>query len=156
MSESTSFSRGLYFEEFETGQKIVTVGRTITESDVYGFAGLTGDFNQIHTDVEYAKDSLVGERVAHGLLVLSIAMGLAVRTGFVEGTVLLFREITSWKFVKTVLFGDTVHVEMEVVDVKALRRVGGGSITIDVNVLNQNDEVVMKGTWVALISSKPA
>ena len=156
MSESTSFSRGLYFEEFEIGQKIVTVGRTITESDVYGFAGLTGDFNQIHTDVEYAKDSLVGERVAHGLLVLSIAMGLAVRTGFVEGTVLLFREITSWKFVKTVLFGDTVHVEMEVVDVKALRRVGGGSITIDVNVLNQNDEVVMKGTWLALISSKPA
>jgi len=156
MSESTSFSRGLYFEEFEIGQKIVTVGRTITESDVYGFAGLTGDYNQIHTDAEYAKDSLVGERVAHGLLVLSIAMGLAVRTGFVEGTVLLFREITSWKFVKTVLFGDTVHVEMEVVNVKALRRVGGGSITIDVDVLNQNDEVVMKGTWVALISSKPA
>ena len=155
MSDSTSFSRGLYFEEFEIGQEIVTVGRTITESDVYGFAGLTGDFNQIHTDAEYAKDSLVGERVAHGLLVLSIAMGLAVRTGFVEGTVLLFREITSWKFVKTVLFGDTVHVEMKVVDVKALPRVGGGSVTINVNVKNQNEEVVMKGTWVALISSKP-
>ena len=144
MSASTNLSRGLFFEEFEIGQKIVTVGRTITESDVYGFAGLSGDFNQIHTDIEYSKTSPIGERVAHGLLVLSIAMGLSVRTGFIEGTVLLFREITNWKFIKTVLIGDTVHAELEVVGVKALPRVGGGSVTIEASVINQKDEVVMK------------
>lgn len=155
MSEKSTLSRGYYFEEFEIGQKIVTVGRTVTESDVVGFAGLSGDFNQIHTDSEYSKTSPFGQRVAHGLLVLSIANGLAVRTGFIEGTVLAFREITNWKFVKPVFFGDTVHAELDVVDVKAMRRIGGGSVTIDVNVKNQHDEVVMKGTWVALVASQP-
>ena len=155
MSTKPNLSRGYYFEEFEIGQKIVTVGRTITESDVVGFAGISGDFNQIHTDAEYSQTSPFGQRVAHGLLVLAIANGLAVRTGFIEGTVMAFREITNWKFVKPVYFGDTVHAELDVVGVKGMRRIGGGSVTIDVNVKNQNDEVVMKGTWVALVASRP-
>jgi acyl dehydratase len=155
MSTESNLSRGFYFEEFEIGQKIVTVGRTITESDVVGFAGISGDFNQIHTDAEYSQTSPFGQRVAHGLLVLAIANGLAVRTGFIEGTVMAFREITNWKFVKPVFFGDTVHAELDVVGVKGMRRIGGGSVTIDVNVKNQNDEVVMKGTWVALVASRP-
>ena len=66
-----------------------------------------------------------------------------------------FREISSWKFVKPVYFGDTIHAELEIVDLKAMRRIGGGSVTIDVNVKNQTDEVVMKGTWVALVLSQP-
>ncbi len=151
----TSLSRGYYFEEFEVGQKIVTVGRTVTESDIFGFAGLTGDFNQIHTDAEYSKTTPFGQRIAHGLLLLSIAMGLSVRTGFVEGTVLAFREITNWKFIKPVFIGDTVHAELDVVALKAMSRIGGGSVTIEVSVKNQDDDVVMKGTWVALVVSRP-
>ena len=155
MDESKAIVRGFYFEEFEIGQKIVTVGRTVTESDVVSFAGLTGDYNLIHTDKEYSKNTPFGQRVAHGLLVISIVMGLSVRTGFIEGTVLAFREISNWKFIKPVFIGDTVHAELDVIDVKAMRRIGGGSVSIDVKVMNQDGEVVMKGTWVALIASGP-
>jgi acyl dehydratase len=147
--------RGLYFEEFETGQKVVSPGRTITESDIVCFAGLSGDYTQIHTDSEFAQNTPFGRRVAHGLLVMSIASGLAARTGVLEGTVLLFREINNWKFVKPVFIGDTVHVEMEVVEMKEMRRIGGGAVVIELRVVNQEGEVVMKGNWNVLMALKP-
>ena len=84
---------GLYYEEFQIGQQITTVGRTIAESDIMTFAGLSGDYNQLHTDAEYSRQSNFGQRVAHGLLGLSITSGLAMRTGILEGTVIAFREI---------------------------------------------------------------
>jgi 3-hydroxybutyryl-CoA dehydratase len=147
--------RGFYFEEFEVGQHIITPARTITESDIMLFAGLTGDNNQIHTDAEYSKQTPFGQRVAHGLLGLSIASGLAWRTGVLVGTVVAFREVNSWKFVKPVLIGDTLHVEMEVTHKKAFPRLGNGAVTIDLDVKNQHNETVMKGTWTILATSKP-
>lgn len=146
---------GLYFEEFIVGQKIVTVGRTIAESDIFTFAGLSGDFNQIHTDAEFAKTTPFGQRVAHGLLGVAITSGLAMRTGVLEGTVIAFREINEWKFSKPVFIGDTIHAEMTVTETKPLPRLGGGSVTIVFDVKNQKDETVMKGTWVVLVASKP-
>jgi acyl dehydratase len=147
--------RGMYFEEFEPGLRIVTSGRTITETDLVRFAGLSGDYNQIHTDAEFAAASVFGQRVAHGLLVLSIVSGLAVQSGFMEGTIMAFREIDSWKFSRPVFIGDTIHVTLEVVECKALPRLGGGAIALKLNVLNQQDETVQSGTWTALITSKP-
>lgn len=144
---------GLYFEEFQVGQKITTVGRTIAESDIFAFAGLSGDYNQIHTDAEFAKTSPFGQRVAHGLLGLSVASGLAMRTGVLEGTVIAFREINNWKFTSPVFIGDTIHVEMEVTETKALPRIGGGSVVIALDVKKQTGETVMKGTWTALVRS---
>ncbi len=146
---------GLYFEEFTVGQKIVTVGRTIAESDIFTFAGLSGDFNQIHTDAEFAKTTPFGQRVAHGLLGVAITSGLAMRTGVLEGTVIAFREINEWKFSKPVFIGDTIHAEMTVTETKPLPRLGGGSVTIVFDVKNQKDETVMKGTWVVLVASNP-
>ncbi len=146
---------GLYFEEFTVGQKIVTVGRTIAESDIFTFAGLSGDFNQIHTDAEFAKTTPFGQRVAHGLLGVAITSGLAMRTGVLEGTVIAFREINEWKFSKPVFIGDTIHAELTVSETKPLPRLGGGSVTIVFDVKNQKDETVMKGTWVVLVASKP-
>ena len=150
-----SFQRGLYFEEFETGQTITTAARTISETDIVAFAGLSGDYNQIHTDAEFAKTTPFGQRIAHGLLVLSVVSGLAVQTGFMEGTIIAFREINEWKFSKPVFIGDTVHATLEIAETKALRRLGGGAITIKLNVINQHDDTVMSGTWIALIASKP-
>lgn len=147
--------RGMYFEEFEPGLRIVTSGRTITETDLVRFAGLSGDYNQIHTDAEFAAGSVFGQRVAHGLLVLSIVSGLAVQSGFMEGTIMAFREIDSWKFSRPVFIGDTIHVTLEVVECKALPRLGGGAIALKLHVLNQRDETVQTGTWTALIASKP-
>ena len=148
--------RGLYFEEFEIGQRFYSTGRTITENDIVSFAGLSGDYNQIHTDAQYAENTPYGQRIAHGLLVTSVASGLIAQSGLIEGTVLAFREINNWKFAKPTYIGDTVNVEVEINGTKALRRLGGGAVEIAVFVKNQNDEVVMKGLWTVLIISHPA
>ena len=147
--------RGMYFEEFEVGQTIRSPGRTVTEADVVLFAGLSGDFNTIHTDAEYAATTPFGARVAHGLLGLAIASGLAVRTGIMEGTVLAFREIISWKFSRPVFIGDTIHINIEVEETKAIPRLGGGSLLLAVDVRNQDNETVMKGRWSVLVQSQP-
>lgn len=146
---------GLYYEEFQPGQRIVTVGRTVAESDIITFAGLSGDFNQLHTDAEFAAGSPFGQRIAHGLLGLSITSGLALRTGILEGTVIAFREIGGWKFTRPVFIGDTLHAEMVVVETKPYPRLNGGSVIIDFDVRNQKDETVMKGTWTVIVASKP-
>lgn len=155
MTDHQRTQRGWYFEEFEVGQKITTSGRTITESDIVTFAGLSGDYNAIHTDAEYSRNTAFGRRVAHGLLGLSVASGLAVGTGLLEGTVLAFREISEWKFSLPIFIGDTIHVEMEIVETKPLPRLGGGSVLIGLNVLNQDDKAVMRGQWSVLIMSRP-
>jgi len=155
MSSISPSTRGLYFEEFYVGLHLTTPGRTVTESDVVNFAGISGDFNQIHTDAEYSKNTPFGARVAHGLLGLSIASGLALRTGALEGTVMAFREINTWKFIKPVFIGDTIHVEMDVTETKALPRLAGGAVVITLDVKNQNNETVMKGNWTTLVVSKP-
>ena len=146
---------GLYFEEFSVGQKVETVGRTLSEGDIFSFAGLTGDYNQIHTDVEFRKKTPFGQRVAHGLLGLSMAVGLIWRTGLLEGTVLAFREVTEWKFVKPFFIGDTIHVEMTVTETKALPRIGGGAVIAAIVAKNQNDEVCQRGSLNLLMLSKP-
>ncbi len=149
-------TRGMWYEEFEVGQQIISPGRTITEGDIVTFAGLSGDYNQIHTNAEFASKSFFGKRVAHGLLGLSISAGLAMRTGILEGTVIAFREINNWKFSGPVFIGDTVHAEMTVVETKAVPRLGGGSVIIEISLKNQRDEVTMRGTWTVLVASKPA
>jgi acyl dehydratase len=145
----------MYFEEFEVGQKIVTMSRTVTETDVVTFAGLTGDFNQIHTDAHYSAATPFGQRIAHGLCVMSIASGLATLTGIMEGTVLAFREVMEWKFSKPVFFGDTIHGELEIVETKGYPRLGGGAVIIKVDVKNHKSEVVQGGKWNVLMMSRP-
>ena len=156
MSLTNDGPRGFYFEEFEIGQEFITAGRTVTETDIVSFAGLSGDYNQIHTDAEFSRNTHFGQRVAHGLLVLSIASGLIAQSGFIDGTVLAFREISDWKFAAPTFIGDTVTVYSEIIETKALPRLGGGAITLKLNVKNQNDDVVMRGKWTALIVSKPS
>ena len=153
MTEFAYQPRGLYFEDFEIGQIMETAARTITETDVVNFAGLSGDFNRIHTDTVYAAQDTFGQRVAHGLLVQSIATGLAVQSGIIEGTVIAFREL-SCKFSLPVFLGDTIHVKIEITDTKAFRRLGGGNITMKYSVMNQDDKIVQRGDWVMLIKSK--
>jgi 3-hydroxybutyryl-CoA dehydratase len=145
--------RGLYFEEFTVGDSLVTSGRTITEADIVNFAALSGDWTSIHTDAEFAKGIMFGERIAHGALVLSIATGLAVRSGVIEGTVIAFRELT-WKYSGVVKIGDTVRVRVQIGEKKAMPRLGGGSVIMNVEVVNQRDETVQRGTWTMLVKAK--
>ncbi len=156
MSERGNFGqRGLYFEEFEEGLTVTSAGRTVTEADIVHFAGLTGDWNQIHTDAEFAKESMFGERVAHGLLGLAIASGLGVQLGFMEGTVEAFTGL-DWKFRGPIKIGDTIHMTATVTQKKAMKRLGGGFIVFDVAVINQRGEKVQRGQWTVLIKSRPS
>jgi 3-hydroxybutyryl-CoA dehydratase len=146
---------GRYFEEFELGDVAVTAGRTVTEADVVSFAGLSGDYTQIHTNEEYAKAGFYGRRIAYGILVLGMASGLLARLGFLENTVLAFHQMT-WKFSAPVYIGDTVHVQARVTGLKAMRRAGGGSVSFELEVINQDDKVVQRGTWELLVAARPA
>jgi acyl dehydratase len=146
---------GLYFEEFNVGQKILTGNRTVSEKDILTFADLTGDNNRIHTDPEFSKAGPFGRQIAHGLLGLSIASGLAWKTGILDGTVIAFREVNEWKFIKPVFIGDSVQAELNVTEAKALPRIGAGSVTIIVELKNQKNETCMKGSWTMLVMSKP-
>ncbi len=147
--------QGLYFEEFKVGDGATSVGRTVTEADVVSFAALSGDWNQIHSDAVYAGETPFKERIAHGLLVLSIASGLAVRLGFMEGTVQAFMGL-EWSFRSAVKIGDTIRVRAEVTELKPMPRLGGGLVTYKMQILNQRDEVVQRGAWTVLMQSKPA
>jgi acyl dehydratase len=146
--------KGLFFEEFEVGHSITSVGRTVTEADVVAFAALSGDWNAIHTDAHVAQQGVFGQRVAHGLLCMSIASGLATRLGFLEETALAFREIGNWKFSLPVFFGDTIRVRATVIETKPMRRLGGGLVTLKVEILNQDDKVVQRGNWGVLVKSQ--
>ena len=123
---------GLYLEEFNVGQKIMTGDRTVSDKDIMAFADLSGDNNRIHTDAEFSKAGPFGQRIAHGLLGLSIASGLAWRTGILDGTVIAFREVIEWKFIKPVFIGDVVRAELNVTEANPLPRIGAGSVVISV------------------------
>ena len=147
--------KGLYYEDYEIGQTMVTRGRTITESDIVQFAGLTGDYNPMHTDAEYMKDSIFGKRIAHGMLTLSYAVGQAYQLGFMEGTILAFRGL-EMKFSLPVFIGDTLHIELTVREKKDALRMGGGLITLDVKIINQEGKSVQSGSWTVLAKSRAA
>ena len=152
---SVRIPRGKYFEEFSLGQQALSAGRTVTEADIVAFAGLSGDFSEIHVNAEYARQGPFGQRVAHGLLGTSIAQGLLVQQGFMEGTVIAFRELTC-KFSLPVFIGDTLQASAAVAELKAVPRLGGGLVIFDIEITNQNDKVVQSGRWTVLVASKPA
>jgi 3-hydroxybutyryl-CoA dehydratase len=155
MTEQTVYTpRGMYFEEFEVGYEIVSAGRTITEADIVNFAALTGDWTQIHVNADYAKGTMFGQRVAHGLLGLSYAAGLGAQLGFIEETVLAFRSL-EWKFSAPIFIGDTIHLKATVKETKELKKLGGGSVVFEMRLFNQEGKIVQKGTWSVLMKSKP-
>jgi acyl dehydratase len=147
--------KGLYYEEYEIGQTMETRGRTVTEADLVQFAGLTGDYNPMHTDAEFMKQSIFGQRVAHGMLTLSYSVGQAYQLGFMEGTILAFRGL-EMKFSLPVFIGDTLHVELIVREKKDALRMGGGLITLDVKIINQDGKSVQSGSWTVLAKSRAA
>ncbi|HVU11867.1 MAG TPA: MaoC/PaaZ C-terminal domain-containing protein [Phototrophicaceae bacterium] len=134
---------------------MVTRARTITEADIVQFAGLTGDYNPMHTDAEYMKGSQFGQRIAHGMLTLSYAVGQAYQLGFMERTVIAFRGL-SMKFSLPVFIGDTLHVELTVREKQEMKRMGGGWVTLDVKIINQHGKTVQSGDWTVLLALKPA
>ena len=146
---------GLYFEDFETSGDMVTRGRTVTEADVLAFAGLTGDYMELHTNEEYAKTTKFGRRIAHGALIFSISMGLATRMNTLDDTLLAFAGLDKLRFVDPVFFGDTIHVVKKVVERKELSG-AQGTVTFDTRVLNQHGKLVLAYMDRLLVKKRPA
>lgn len=145
---------GGVFHRIEEGETTVTGGRTITEADVMNFAGVSGDFNHIHTDEERMDGSIFGERIAHGMLVLSAATGLIwqYRSLEMRDAVVAFYGLDDLRFRKPVYTGDTIHVKMEVVETTPRPDgPGNGTVTFALEIKNQRDEVVISCEMTSLL-----
>jgi acyl dehydratase len=144
-----------YFDDMPVGTRWVSGRRTITESDVASFAGLSGDFNPLHVDELAAAEGPFGRRVAHGALVLSMATGLRQQMGVFHGSIRAFLELRSWKFLAPVFAGDTIAAVTTVVSARETSKPDQGVVVQRVDVVNQDGTVVQSGEFVSLIGRRP-
>ena len=142
-----------YFEDFTEGSEYTSRGRTVTEADIVNFAGLSGDFVELHTNEEFARQSPFGRRIAHGALVFSISTGLMTQMNLVNDTVLAFYGLDKLRFTGPVFIGDTVRVHKRVVELKA-KDAERGVVTFETQVLNQNGEPVIVYTDKLMVKRK--
>jgi 3-hydroxybutyryl-CoA dehydratase len=138
-----------YLESYEVGETWKSRGRTITETDIVLFAGLSGDWHPLHTDKEFAKETMFGQRIAHGTLILAISTGLVEMN---PQAVAAFYGIDQLRFTAPVFIGDTVHVEVEITDI-VYREDGRGVVTAKQFVKKQTGEIVVAGTIRILINA---
>jgi acyl dehydratase len=132
-------------------------GRTITDADLVGFAGLTGDFSELHTSDVYAQSSQFGRRVAHGMLGLSFAHGLMwARTGELRETAIAFLGISDWRFVGPIYVGDTIFVNYTLVELRESKsRPAQAIASFDVQLVKQDGSIVQRGRKALLVSKVP-
>lgn len=137
--------KGITFEGFHPGERFVTSRRTITESDIMQFVCLAGLNEPLFMDAEYIRDeSLFGERIAPGSLTFSMAEGLTVQTGIIHGTGMAFVGLDRMQLFFPVKVGDTIQVEIEVLQTKEVKSRGGGIVRFRQRVRNQRGETVME------------
>lgn len=145
---------GRYFEEFEVGQAMLTRGRTVSESDINTFAGLSGDFTPIHMDEEFARKGPFGGRIAHGPLPMSMAIGLMTHLGLFDGTVVALLNM-NWDFKGVVRIGDTIHARITPEEKRPTSRPERGVVKLRIEVVNQHGEVVQSGVNTVMVLRKP-
>jgi len=142
------------FADIEEGETSVTQGRTITEADVTNFAGVSGDFNHLHTDDERMGESMFGERIAHGMLVVSAATGLLwqARSPAEREAVVAFYGIDDLRFRQPTYIGDTIHVETEVLETRSQDDgPGNGTVRTAIEIVNQRDQTVVSCAMTTLV-----
>ncbi len=145
-----SLKKGLTFDEFNLADRFVSQARTVTEADVVAFAALSGDYNPLHTDAEFAKLTPFGARIAHGMLVASMGTGFGNQMGVLEGASLaLIEQVIRYK--GPVHFGDTVHLELVVKEKKETSKPDRGVMLFDALVVNQKEETVVEMQWTLLM-----
>jgi 3-hydroxybutyryl-CoA dehydratase len=144
----------LYFEDVQIGQEWESPGRTVTQADVVHFAGLSGDFNPIHMDHEFARQTVFHQPIAHGLLVLSMASGLG--TFAPPMRTVAFLSIRDWQFQEPVFPGDTIRVRTRVLEKEARARGRRGVITWQRQLVNQEGKVVQQGITLTLVEARPS
>ena len=145
---------GMFWEEWKIGAEFQTASRTITEADVVNFAGISGDYNPLHIDEEFCKQTQFGTRIAHGPLVYSIAAGLLFQLHLYDDTLIAFLGFDSLKFTLPVKIGDTVRVRVEVLEKRETSKPDRGVMKRLLQVLNQRDEIVQEGVQAFLLKKK--
>lgn len=154
---SSAPRQGLLYSDLRLGMSFRSPGRTITDTDVIGFAMLTGDMSEVHTSDVYAEASQFGRRIAHGMLGLAYAHGLMwPRTGLLRDTAIAFLGIQEWRFVKPIFIGDTIFVEYSVAEMRdSSSNPNNAVVTFDVRVVNQDGLVCQQGRKAELLSKGP-
>ena len=146
--------RGKCIEEFEVGQVDTSRARTITETDVVMFSWISGDVNPMHTDAEHSAKSPLGQRIAHGALGLSVATGLSASLGYLDGSAIAALGVDEWKFVRPILFNDTIRLRATVVSARTTSRFDRGVLVRRMELLNQRDEVVQEGLMTTMVLTR--
>ena len=145
--------KGFYLEDYEIGREYTSQGRTITDADVVNFAGVSGDFNPLHTDEEFGKANQFGKRIAHGALGFIISNGLNNQMGIAEGTTIAFIECTV-KYTAPLLIGDTVHIVVIPTEVIHSSKPGKGILKQLVKLVNQDERVIMESNQTLMVKSR--
>jgi len=148
---------GYRYQDLHEGLRFRSPGRTITDADLVGFAGLTGDYSELHTSDVYAQASQFGRKVAHGMMGLAYAHGLMwPRTGELRETAVAFLGINDWKFVGPIFVGDTIFVEYELAELRDSKSRPEQAIAVfDVRVVKQDGSTVQQGRKALLVSKVP-
>lgn len=148
---------GYRYDDLFVGMRFRSPGRTITDADLVAFAGLTGDFSELHTSDVYAQASQFGRKVAHGMLGLAYAHGLMwARTGELRETAIAFLGIEGWKFSGPIFVGDTIFVDYELTDLRDSRsRPTQAIATFEVKIVRQDGAVAQQGRKLLLVSKVP-
>src|SRR5215475_6732822 len=148
---------GYAYGDLHVGMSFRSPGRTITDADLVAFAGLTGDYSELHTSEVYARRSQFGRRVAHGMLGLAYAHGLMwARTGELRETAIAFLGIDDWKFTGPIFVGDTIFVNYCIAELRDSKSKPTQAIAIfDVEVVTQDERVVQRGRKALLVSKAP-
>jgi acyl dehydratase len=142
-----------YFEDFSVGEEFRTRFRTITETDLVAFAGLTGDYTYLHSDAEAAKATPFGQRIAHGAMIYSYSIGLMTQLNLLEGTVIAFYGLDRLRAIKPTFIGDTIHVQKRVAALR-LKDPSRGLIEFETSVVNQHGQAVMVYTGKVLVQTR--
>jgi acyl dehydratase len=142
----------LFFDDVTVGQEWISVGRTVTEADLVNFAGISGDYNPIHMDAEFARSTPYKGRLAHGLLILSFGSGLAIYCPPMR--TLAFKSIQEWLFKEPVFIGDTVRLRARVLNIAPRARGRRAEVTWLRQIVNQHDKVVQEGKTVTLVEGR--
>ena len=148
--------RGMYWEEWEVGAEFESPGRTVTEADIVHFAGISGDYNPLHIDEEFARKTQFGTRIAHGPLVYAIAAGLIFQLHLYDDTLIAFLGFDSLKFTNPVKAGDTIHAKLKVLEKRESSRADRGIMKRQLQVFNQRGEMVQDAVQAFLLKRKPA
>jgi acyl dehydratase len=142
-----------FYEDYTISDEFITPARTVTETDVTMFAALSGDYNRLHTDAEYAAQGPFGERIAHGLLGLSFVIGLAYRTEIDPDGAVAFLGL-SWKFSGPIKLGDTVHAIIRIANMRPTRDPDRGIIVQSTQLLNQHGEIIQSGELTMMLKRR--